>query len=55
MDEDFGEKMDAIMDGIVRTLDCSNGDAQGVFEAYEMTHQMDMDLPVEVLVKMICA
>jgi hypothetical protein len=52
---DFGEKMDAIMEGIVNTLNCSHGDACGVFEAYEMTHQMDMDLSVEELVKLVCA
>jgi len=52
---EFGEKIDAMMAGIVETLQCSYGDACAVFEAYEMTHQMDMELSVEELVKMICA
>jgi len=55
MDSDFGEKMDKIMDLLVRKLDCSNGDAQSVFEAYEMYHEIDWDLSAEEIVNLVCA
>jgi len=43
-----------VIDGIIKSLDASNGDAQGILEAYEMCNTINWKESAESIVRKIC-
>lgn len=48
------QKERKVIDGIIESLEVSNGDAQSILEAYEMSHPINWKDSVESIVQKVC-